>query len=243
MPEKVLLVLGGSSDIGLALIESTYQNYDKILLHYRTFSPALERLGLLLGARLYLLQADFTSDSDTDSLVSQIADICDTPTHIVHLPAPVFQNIKFPKTKWESFETQLQIELKSIYIVLSRFLPKMTKEINAKVLFLLTSCTVNIPPVNLSAYVTAKYALLGLMKALAAEYAQKCIQINAVSPSMLETKFLADIPHLVVDQTASRSPMGRNGNVSDVVPMLSFLLSDGANYITGQNIVVSGGSA
>ena len=59
---------------------------------------------------------------------------------------------------------------------------------------MLTSCTTNIPPKYLASYVTSKYALLGLVKALSNEYADKGIRINGISPSMIETKFLENIP-------------------------------------------------
>ena len=86
-----------------------------------------------------------------------------------------------------------------------------------------------------------KYALLGLMKSLSVEYADKGIMVNGVSPDMIETKFLKDIPDLVIRQNAERSPLKRNLTIEDVVPTFDFLLSDAADTITGQNIGITGG--
>ena len=106
---------------------------------------------------------------------------------------------------------------------------------------MLTSYTDNMPPRFMTPYISAKYALLGLMKALSVEYADKGIMINAVSPGMMETKFLAKTFEHAVEQNAAKSPFGRNLYVDEIIPTIKFLMSDGADRITGQNIIISGG--
>ena len=118
----------------------------------------------------------------------------------------------------------------------------MAKNKYGKILVMLTSCTTNIPPKYLTSYVTSKYALLGLVKSLANEYSDKGIKINGISPSMIETKFLKNIPELLVQQNAMNSPTGSNLCVDDVIPMFEFLLSDKSNSITGQNIAITNGN-
>ncbi len=59
---------------------------------------------------------------------------------------------------------------------------------------------------------------------------------------MIETKFLSNIPDLIIEKNAQDCPMKRNAAISDIVPMIQFLLSENANYITGQNIIISGGN-
>ena len=80
------------------------------------------------------------------------------------------------------------------------------------------------------------------MKSLATDYAGYGITVNAVSPSMIETKFLAETSHLIVEQAAAEHPMKRNAQVGDVVPAMAFLLSEEARFITGVNLPVTGGS-
>ena len=81
------------------------------------------------------------------------------------------------------------------------------------------------------------------MKSLAVEYASRGITINAVSPEMMETKFLSDIPKLIVEQNAKESVLGRNLYVEEVISAFEFLLSDNANAVTGLNLKVTGGNA
>jgi 3-oxoacyl-[acyl-carrier protein] reductase len=92
------------------------------------------------------------------------------------------------------------------------------------------------PPKYQTAYTTVKYALLGLMKSLATEYASKGITINGVSPDMIQTKFLSNLPGLIIEQYAESRPQKQILKVDDVIPTFAFLLSDGADNINGMNI-------
>ena len=73
------------------------------------------------------------------------------------------------------------------------------------------------------------------------DYVDKGITINSVSPSMTQTKFISDIPRLISENTATQHPLKRLADTVDVLPMIQFLLSDETRYITGQNILISGG--
>lgn len=102
---------------------------------------------------------------------------------------------------------------------------------------LFTKCSGDVNPLHLD----DKYAQLGILKALAAEYADKNIQINAVSPSMMETKFLTELSRFAVQQSAQSHPQGRNAGVDDVASAVEFFLSEKSDFITGQNLLVSRG--
>lgn len=117
----------------------------------------------------------------------------------------------------------------------------MSKSKYGRIIFLLSSNTIGKPAKYQSSYVTVKYALLGLMKALAAEYADKGITVNGVSPDMMETKFLSGIPDLIVEQNRENGPMGRNVYVEEILPMIQYMLSEEGASMTGQNIEISGG--
>ncbi len=242
MKNKVLLVLGASSDVGIELIKEIKEQFDYILAHYANETTELTELKKELGDRLILIQGNFLSKEETYKFVENVKNTEKMPTHIVHLPAGKFENIKFSKTNWQTFENNINIALRSLVIILQEFLPIMAKEKYGRIVVMLTSATLNIPPKYLSSYVTTKYALLGLVKALSNEYADKRIRINGVSPSMINTKFLDNIPNLIVEQNALNSPTGKNLSVKDVIPTFKFLLSDNADCITGQNIGITNGN-
>lgn len=239
--KKVLLVTGASSDVGSKLIRRVAGNYEIILAHCFHGKDALDAMRAELGDKLILLQADFTDMESVAAMVDRIDALGYVPDHIVHLPAQKVIPQKFHKTNVEQYTLGFATSVASIVLILKHFLPKMSKQKYGKVVFMLTSFTLNAPPKYQAPYITVKYALLGLMRDMAREYADKNIMVNGVSPEMMETKFLSDMPELVIQQNAANNPMGRNLVVEDVLPTFEYLLSDGADLVTGQNIGVTGG--
>lgn len=238
---KVLLITGASSDVGISLIQRVYERYDVILAHYCNSEQRLLELRAKLGDKIQLCQADFTDVASINEMLTTIQNKGNIPNHIVHISAQNTLNQRFYKIEWEEYEKAMEIALMSIVKILKFFLPYMKKAKYGKIVFMLTSYTLNNPPKYQTAYVVTKYALLGLMKSISVEYAERGIMVNGVSPDMIETRFLNNISDLVIRQNAERSPLKRNLTVQDVVPTFDFLLSEAADTITGQNIGIMGG--
>lgn len=236
------LILGASSELGQAFIQTnSWEPEDEIVAHYCHNKKELEFLLAEVPCKSTLLKADFLSEHSTENFCQELKSMVYVPTHILHIPAIAIENKRFTEYNWNDVEMQLYVQNRSIFYVLQQMLPKMVKMKRGKICIILSSCTISTPPKFLSAYVMMKYALMGLTKALATEYASKNIQFNMVSPSMMETSFLANIYEPVVKQSAAQNPMKRNAQVKDVVPLLQYLFSDENAFINGANIPVTGG--
>lgn len=94
---------------------------------------------------------------------------------------------------------------------------------------------------GLAAYSASKAGLDGLTRSLARELGRRRITVNSVAPGYLETALSASLGESQRRQIVNRTPLGRLGLVSDVVPVVRFLLSDESAFITGQTLVVDGG--
>lgn len=242
MNRKIYLITGASSELGIAFLKALPLNSeDVIIAHYHSSKRELEELAFKRGMNMKLIQADFSNEEERANFVNQVEFQGIVPTHILHTSSLRPQPGRFKNLSPKDFETAYAVQVLSIVELLQRLLPQMVRNGSGKIIFVLSSSILNKPPSFLTDYVVSKYALHGLMKSLVAEYADKPIQINAVSPSMIETKFLSHFNEKVVELSAKQSPMKRNLNVSDVVPALLFLLSDSANCLNGANISITGG--
>lgn len=241
MNRNIILIIGASSDIGLDLIK----NIDEealILAHYHSSSQKLLELAEKEKCELVLLKADLSIENELIAMLEHIENKYGIPNKIILLAASKVTNIRFKDVTWADFEKDINVSLKSSVVILNTFLPKLAKEKQGKVVLMLSSYVMGVPPKALSHYTTVKYALLGLVKSLASEYADKNIQINAISPSMIETKFLDNINEKLVELSAYNHPLKRNAMVEDITPVIKLLISKDSNYMNGTNIPITGGS-
>jgi 3-oxoacyl-[acyl-carrier protein] reductase len=94
---------------------------------------------------------------------------------------------------------------------------------------------------GLAAYSASKAGLDGMTRALAREVGSRAITVNGVAPGYLTTDLSASLGPDKRRQIVNRTPLGRLGDVADVVPAVQFLLSEAAGFITGHTLVVDGG--
>ena len=247
--QKLALVTGASSELGRELVPRLVQNGTTVIAHYHTDFPSsiFESLSAESRNKVTPLRADFSSQDDVIQMIETIRGQFGTPQQIVHFPALNLRYARLSEFDWESFEVDTHIQLRSLLTLLKAFLPKTGKSsavetARMKIVLILSSVILGMPPKYLAAYTMVKYAQLGLLRAVTAEYAEENVRIYGVSPSMIETRFVDGIPTKARELSALQNPMRRNATPKDVIPLIEFLLSSNANYINGCNIPITGGS-
>lgn len=240
--DKIIIITGASSDLGMAYIAENAEEYSKIIAHCHHENERFMELCRTYADRIVPVQSDFSNKEDLQQFIARIKEQNLTPTHILHLVSPAAGSVKFHKSRMEEYEMMMQVSVYSIVEILKAFLPGMQKQKFGRILLMLSAYVLIPDPKFAAPYVTAKYALLGLMKDVAAEYASKGITVNGISPQMIETKFLKDVPELIVEQQRAAGPLQRLLQKEDILPMMKLLLSEEASAITGENIGITGGN-
>lgn len=94
---------------------------------------------------------------------------------------------------------------------------------------------------GLAAYSASKAGMDGMTRALARELGRRSVTVNSVAPGYLVTEMSSTLGESQRKQIVNRTPLGRLGDCDDVLPVVRFLMSENARYITGQTLVVDGG--
>ncbi|GFR82025.1 dehydrogenase/reductase SDR family member [Elysia marginata] len=142
----------------------------------------------------------------------------------------------------ESYDKMFDINVKSTFMLCKEIVPELERRGSGSLL-LVASIAGFVPFNMIGVYSMTKTALLGMVKVLAPEMAQMNIRINGLAPGLIETKFSHGLTsnESAKEYALSQIPLGRLGQPEDCAGIASFLVSDDAKFMTGENVVVSGG--
>ena len=193
-----------------------------------------------LGLKAVIISGDITVSKDIIEIKEKSERGIGNISVIVNCSTVSIPNIKFMNLKWEEMQKHYDINIKGCFNLLSIFRSDWEKHHFGKFIALTTLYTEQ-PRSDLLHYITGKTALNGFIKALAYELSPKGIRLNLVSPGMVDTTLIADIPEKVKLLSAAQTPLRALASAEDIAYAISFLASDKSNYLAGETIRVNGG--
>jgi len=238
------LVTGGSRGIGRATAIRLAANGHRVAVNYNTHPDEAHEVVKEIRAAGGTAVAVGGDISEKDSAVAMIdAAVAEHgPIEILINNAGVIKDSLLLRMKDEQFEFTMQVNMFGTYYCTHKVLPGMVKGRWGRIVNI-SSVVGMRGNIGQSNYSASKAAVFGFTQSIAKEVATRGITVNAVCPGYIYTATSADISDKQRDTVMTWIPQGRFGEPDEVAPMIVFLTTDEAQYITGDIIRVDGGMA
>jgi len=243
---KVTLVTGASTGIGKASALAFAREGATVVVSDINVDGGEETARLIgdSGGRALFFEADVSKQDQVEALVRRTVEAygrLDCAFNNAGIAGAIgVSSHEYPDDVWDRV---VAINLKGVWLCMKHEIPQMLKQgggaiVNTASIWGLVGAA------GASAYVASKHGVVGLTRAAALEYAPHGIRINAVNPGTIRTPildpFIAAIPDFESQMTA-RHPIGRIGMPEEVAEAVTWLCSDAASFVIGQNLPVDGG--
>lgn len=240
--EKTALVTGASRGIGRATALELAKAGAKIAVNFAGNRAAAEEVVSLIesvGGEAMLVQADVGDPVAVDAMVKAVVARFGKIDILVNNAGITRDNL-IMRMKEEEWDAVIHTNLKGIFNCTKAVSRLMMKQKYGRIVNM-TSVVGVMGNAGQSNYAAAKAGVIGFTKSMAKELASRNITVNAVAPGYISTDMTANLPEQAKTDLKSQIPLQRLGNPEDVAAAVLFLVSPGADYITGQTLHVDGG--
>lgn len=233
MAKSVALVIGGAGGIGSACARRLAAGGWRVLV-------ADAAKPIRAGRTFYTL--DVRDEAATARTMEKIRHTWGAVEVIVMSVSCPYRHRQLLDTPWSDFEEHITVQVRSLVLVAQAWRAQIEGKRRTKFIVLLSEHSLGKPASGFAAYAVAKYGLLGLARAMAAELAPYNCTVNMISPGLVNTPLTAGLPPKLVSLAESANPRGRIAQPDDVAAVAAWLASPEADYLNGVNIPVNGGS-
>jgi 3-oxoacyl-[acyl-carrier protein] reductase len=237
---KNALITGSSRGIGRAIAIKLAENNAFVGINYlKGKEEAKQTLKIIKdkGGEGVLLKGDVSKIGDATRIIETFNKSVNNIDILVN-NAGIYYRTNFKDLTIEKWNETLSINLTGCFNICKKAIPFMKN--GSKIIFISSQLALK-GSLHGADYVSSKAGILGLMKSLSLELADKKINVNAIAPGTIDTDLLKNYTEAARKQRINEIPLKRLGTPEDVANACLFLASDLSSYITGETLNVNGG--
>lgn len=236
LENKVAIITGGASGIGLAACERFLEEGAKVILADFNESQGTKQAAAL---DVQFIQVDVADEQSVQQLVKQTMEMFGRIDILIN-NAGITDDATLLKMDAAQFDRVLNVNLKGVFHCTQAVAPIMIEQGKGKIISTSSVSGVygNFGQTN---YAASKAAVVGMTKTWAKELGRKGINVNAVAPGFTLTEMVAKMPEKVIEQMKGNVSLQKLGQPRDIANAYLFLASDESDYVHGHVLHVDGG--
>lgn len=242
LKNKIALITGAGRGIGRAIAIALAKEGAEVVINYNGSEERAKEVKQTIeenGGKASIYKCNV---SDFVACEAMIKDIVKEYGHLDILVnnAGITKDGLIMKMKEEDFDSVLNVNLKGTFNTIRHSARQMLKQRSGKIINI-SSVSGILGNVGQANYAASKAGVIGLTKTMARELGSRGITVNAIAPGFVDTEMTEVLSEEIRENACKQIILGRFGKPEDIANTAVFLVSDKADYITGQVISVDGG--
>jgi 3-oxoacyl-[acyl-carrier protein] reductase len=238
---KVVLVTGSSRGIGAEMIKAFGKHGAQCVVNYVADPKGQNKTDATNVAtdlnKPLLIECDVTQPAHVEAMMKQIQDRHGGLDILVN-NSGIISDRSIKKMSIDDFESVIRVNLTGTFIVTQKAAAILR---NAGRIINMSSVSGQMGLFGQANYSSSKAGIIALTKVSAREFARQNITVNAIAPGFIDVGMSKGVPDEAMQNFVTQIPLGRLGDVSEIVNAALFLASPMASYITGHVLNVNGG--
>ena len=252
--DKVAIVTGGGGGIGRAASLKLSENAAKVVVVDLSEEAGMTTVNAIKeqGGEAIFVKADVTKEEDIKGYVQTTIDTygkIDIFLNNAGWEGKIIPLVDYPT---EVFDTLMAINVRGVFLGMKYVLPHMIAQKSGAIVNTASGAGLLATP-NMVAYGASKHAVLGMTKTAGVEAAPYGVRVNAVAPGVVNTNMMrsiesgygqgnAEAAEAARKHMEATTPDGRYAEAEEIANLMMYLVSDLSTHITGQELVIDGGS-
>jgi NAD(P)-dependent dehydrogenase (short-subunit alcohol dehydrogenase family) len=242
---QVALITGASSGIGRATAEAFAAEGAQVALNYLKNQAGAEAAAAVIrqkGGNAITIRADVTKSAEVGAMAERVRQEWGRVDILVNNAGDLLARRSLEDMTEEYWDQVMALNLKSAFLCVKAVWKEMAQRKSGCIINVASIAGRNGGGPGAAAYAAAKGGLITYTKGLAKELAPYGVRVNGVAPGVIATPYHERYsPPELFQKYVSTIPMGRAGASEEVAEVITFLVSQGARYITGETVEINGG--